>query len=123
MGDVSAESSFDELVGGENGPEPDGNALVVGSGLGDDAAWLRSLGLRVVGSMCPLYATAISRRRFLDDGLSSFVTANGSQLPFARDTFSFVLESYTLQCLHHDLRREHYPETSSILKPGGLKCF
>ena len=104
-----------------NGSAPKGKVLVVGSGLGDDAAWFNSKGLEVIGFDVSPTATAVARRRFPNKGLS-FVTANGGELPFARDSFSFVLESYTLQCLERRSRRAVMAEAASVLSPEG-KCW
>jgi SAM-dependent methyltransferase len=96
-----------------------GRALVVGCGLGDDAALLASLGFAVTAFDISPTAVDWSRRRFGASGVD-FSVADVLKMPDAwKGKFDFVFEAYTLQVLPPDLRRRAARELAACPKPGG----
>ncbi len=94
-------------------------ALVVGCGLGDDAEELAHRGFTTTAFDVSPTAIEWCRRRFPDSGVE-YVVADLFQLPSDwRAAFDFVLESYTLQVLPAELRRQAMPAISDLVAHGG----
>jgi 2-polyprenyl-3-methyl-5-hydroxy-6-metoxy-1,4-benzoquinol methylase len=101
---------------------PDGNgrkALVIGSGLGDDAEELANRGFDVVAFDIAPTAIAWCQKRFPDSRVH-YVVADLFKVPAAwKASFDFVLEAYTLQVLPADLRAQAIPHIASCVALGG----
>lgn len=96
-----------------------GLALVVGSGLGDDAEELARRGFRTIAFDISKLAILWSQRRFPQSPVS-YIAANLFSAPEEwQGKFQFVLESYTLQVLPPDLRPEAIRCMASFVAPGG----
>lgn len=96
-----------------------GLALKVGSGLGDDAEELAERGYETTAFDISPSAIARSRARFPDSSVS-YVQADLFSAPTEwLGRFDFVLESYTLQVLPPELRREAIRCIASFVAPGG----
>jgi SAM-dependent methyltransferase len=94
-------------------------ALVVGCGLGDDAEELARRGF--VTTAFDVSPTAIRwcRRRFPKSDVK-YVAADLFRIPGAwKESFDFVLESYTLQVLPEEFRRQAIPAIAALVAPGG----
>lgn len=100
----------------------DGNgkpALVVGCGLGDDAAALAQAGFTVTAFDISPTAIAWAASRFPDLGID-FRTVDLFQAPEEWDgAFDLVLEAYTLQALPEDVRRRAIERIARFPAPGG----
>jgi ubiquinone/menaquinone biosynthesis C-methylase UbiE len=94
-------------------------ALVVGSGLGDDAEYVASLGFDTVAFDIAPTAIATARRRFPGSGVE-YVVADLLDPPAAwRSTFDFVLESITVQALPPTLHPAATAAVVGMVAPGG----
>jgi SAM-dependent methyltransferase len=94
-------------------------ALVVGSGLGDDAEYVASLGFDTVAFDIAPTAIGASRRRFPGSRVE-YVVADLLELPPAwRGAFDFVLESITVQALPPSLHARATAAVASAVAPGG----
>ena len=101
-------------------PSPSGQAIVVGSGLGDDAEELARYGFKTTAFDISETAIAWSRRRFPGSSVS-YVAADLFSAPGEwQARFDLVLESYTLQVLPPHLRREAVENIASFLTAGGM---
>jgi len=97
----------------------DSTAVVVGSGLGDDAEELARRGFEVVGFDISPTAIEWARRRFPDSPVE-YRTADLFSLPAVfEDAFDFVFEAYTLQPLPEGLRSTAIASVASLASPGG----
>ena len=93
-------------------------ALVVGSGLGDDAEYLAGLGCAVTAFDVSETAVGWCRRRF-PDSRAAYRVADLFALPAEwRAGFDFVLEAYTLQVLPEPLRPRAMEALAQTLAPG-----
>jgi len=102
---------------GTTGP---GQALKVGSGLGDDAEELSQRGFETTAFDISESAIAWSRRRFSQSSVS-YIFADLFTAPTEwKSKFDFVLESYTLQVLPPNLRPEAMRCIASFVKPDGM---
>jgi SAM-dependent methyltransferase len=100
-------------------------ALVVGSGLGDDAEQLAGRGFHVTAFDISPTAIRAAQQRFPDGPRPS----GGSIEHFAADIFhppakwnrffDFILEIYTLQALPASIRLDAMNKLASFLNPGG----
>jgi ubiquinone/menaquinone biosynthesis C-methylase UbiE len=98
---------------------PQGRALVVGSGLGDDAEALAARGLDVTAFDIAPTAIDWSRRRFPASPVD-YRVANLFELPAEWEgAFDFVFEAFTLQALPLDLRPAAATAIAGTLAPGG----
>jgi len=96
-----------------------GRALIVGSGLGDDAEELSRRGFETTAFDISKSAIAWSRRRFPQTAVS-YRIADLFSAPFEWEArFDFVLESYTLQVLPPTLRKDAVCCIASFVKPNG----
>jgi SAM-dependent methyltransferase len=94
-------------------------ALVVGSGLGDDAEHLARLGFDTVAFDIAPTAIARTRRRFPDSAVD-YVVADLLDPPAAwRGGFDFVLESITVQALPPSLHPAAIAAVAGMVAPGG----
>lgn len=100
-------------------------ALVVGCGLGDDAAELAQRGWRTTGFDISPTAIDWARQRFRGlpadvAGRLAFETVDLFHPPTAwRGRFALVFESYTLQALPAVVRAEAAAQVASFVAPGG----
>jgi len=94
-------------------------AVVVGCGLGDDAAALAGAGFTVTGFDLAPSAIAWCRKRFPDSAIT-FEVADLLRPPGAwRNHFDFVFEAYTLQAVPAGVRKEMFAPLASLVRPGG----
>src|SRR5216684_1884579 len=95
-------------------------ALIIGSGLGDDAEQLATWGFRTTAFDISETAIRASRKRFPATSVE-YCTANLLEPPSAwRRTFDFVFEANTLQVLPAHLRLRAIENIAGFLRPGGL---
>jgi ubiquinone/menaquinone biosynthesis C-methylase UbiE len=98
---------------------PRGRALVVGSGLGDDAEALAAHGLEVTAFDIAPTAIAWTRRRFPESSVD-YRVANLFELPAVwKGAFDFVFEAFTLQALPPELRPAAAAAIAATVAPGG----
>lgn len=96
-----------------------GRAVVVGSGLGDDAEYVASRGYATTAFDVSASATRAARRRFPGSRVE-YVTADLLALPDAwRGAFDLVVESITVQALPVAVRRHAIAAVGSLVAPGG----
>ena len=94
-------------------------ALVVGSGLGDDAEYVAARGFATVAFDVADTAVRIARRRFPDSDVQ-YLTANLLDPPDAwRGAFDLVVESITVQALPPELHRDAIARVADMVAPGG----
>ena len=102
--------------------QPQGNgktALVVGSGLGDDAEAIAELGFQVTGFDISPTAIAWSKKRFPNSQVNYLVDdlLNPSQINQSK--YDLVLESYTLQALPAQVRPKGIETISQLVARQG----
>ncbi|CRK57415.1 hypothetical protein [Alloactinosynnema sp. L-07] len=94
-----------------------GRALVVGSGYGDDAEYIRSLGYDVTAFDFSPSAVTLATERFPD---IDFRTADVLAAPAAwSGAFDLVYEAYTIQVLRGENRATAIKAISGFVAPGG----
>jgi ubiquinone/menaquinone biosynthesis C-methylase UbiE len=94
-------------------------ALVVGTGLGDDAEHVASLGFETVAFDIAPTAIAVARRRFPASPVH-YVVADLLDPPAAWiGAFDFVLESITVQALPPSLHPSAIAVVADLVAPGG----
>ena len=94
-------------------------ALVIGSGLGDDAEALSKIGFEVTGLDIAPSAIAWSQKRFPTSKVK-YVVADA--LKFEKtweNKFNFILESYTLQSVPNYIRQQIMKNITKYLRPLG----
>lgn len=97
----------------------DRRAVVVGAGLGADAAFLAGLGYATTAFDVSPTAVAIAEERLAGPGLT-FVTADLFALPPEWDqAFDLVVEIYTVQALPRSVRARATTSVGSLVAPGG----
>jgi len=96
-----------------------GRALVVGCGLGDDAAWLAARGLDVTAFDLSPTAIDWARRRFPDAGVDWRVADALEPPPTWAGRFDLVVEIYTLQVLPPAPRARALASLRRLATPGG----
>jgi SAM-dependent methyltransferase len=98
-----------------------GRALVVGCGLGDDAEEIvrRSRGLKVTAFDIAPNAIAWCRKRFPDSRVDYQVADLLNPPASFHQAFDFVFESYTLQALPTNLRKQAIAGVAGFVAPGG----
>jgi SAM-dependent methyltransferase len=95
-------------------------ALIIGSGLGDDAEQLAAWGFQTTAFDISATAITATKKRFPTTQVQ-YVAADLLAPPESwRANFDFVFESYTLQSLPPDLRQQAFPKIAEFLKPAGL---
>jgi SAM-dependent methyltransferase len=103
----------------ERQPATSGLTLVVGSGLGDDAAFLAAHGYRVIAFDISRSAIESARRRFPTSPVD-FRTADLLNPPAEwRQHFDLVVETYTTQSLPVRLRPTVVLHVGRFVAPGG----
>jgi len=96
------------------------SALIVGSGLGDDAEQLAAWGFQTTAFDISPTAISATKKRFPSTTVE-YVVADLLAPPESwRAKFDFVFESYTLQSLPPDLRAQAFASIAEFLKPAGL---
>jgi SAM-dependent methyltransferase len=94
-------------------------ALVVGSGTGDDAEFVASLGFATTGFDIAPTAIRLARQRFPESTVT-YQVADLFALPAGwSQAFDFVVENQTVQALPGDLRRHAIDAISGTVTPGG----
>lgn len=100
------------------------DVLVVGCGLGDDAAELARRGCRVVAFDVSESAVAWARQRFADASLAGSCEFRVADLLDLPDDLvasaGLVVEVRTVQSLHERLRDDALRAIASTVAPGGL---
>ncbi len=97
-----------------------GQAIIVGSGLGDDAEELARLGLKTTAFDISETAIAWSRKRFPESSVSYVVADLFSAPAEWKARFDLVMEAYTLQVLPTHLRKRAAEQLISFLSPDGI---
>ena len=98
----------------------DKKALVVGSGLGDDAEALSEIGFKVTAFDIAPSAIAWSQKRFPTSRVK-YLVANALKLEKSwENKFDFILESYTLQAVPDHIRQQIMKNIAKYLKPSGM---
>jgi len=95
-------------------------ALVIGSGLGDDAEQLSNWGFRTTAFDISETAIRTTRKRFPRSSVEYVACDLLNPPPSWSQKFDFVLEAYTLQVLPDALRPKAIENIISFLRPGGL---
>jgi len=94
-------------------------AVVVGSGLGEDAEYVASLGFDTTAFDVAPTAIRAMQRKFPDSRVK-YVVADLLDAPAGwRQAFDFVLESITVQALPPDYHAEATKRVTDLLAPGG----
>lgn len=94
--------------------------LVVGSGLGEDAAYLAAQGYRVIAFDISGSAIDAARRRFPTSPVDFRVADLLNPPPEWRHHFGFVVETYTTQALPVRLRPTVVLHVGRFVGPGGI---
>jgi ubiquinone/menaquinone biosynthesis C-methylase UbiE len=95
------------------------SALVIGSGLGDDAEQFGAWGFKTTAFDISQTAIEACRKRFPKSSVE-YVAANLLAPPAGWwRLFDFVFEAYTFQVLPPDLRVAAMEKTAEFLSPGG----
>lgn len=94
-------------------------ALVIGSGLGDDAEQLATWGFQATAFDVAPTAITAARKRFPKSSVDYTVADLLAPPNRWRQNFDFVLEVYTLQVLPPELRRKAIGRIAEFLRPGG----
>ena len=128
---VAAELGEAEVPWDRGGPNPllvewaqrrrpaGGRALVIGSGLGDDAEYVAGLGFETTAFDISETAIATTRRRFPASSVT-YRVADLLDLPAEwREAFDLVVESITVQSLPPRLHGEAIGEVIGTVAPGG----
>ena len=100
--------------------KPAKTALVVGSGLGDDAEQLASWGFKTTAFDISETAISAARRRFPASNVEYVAADLFSPPPCWIGHFDFVLEAYTLQVFPAEMRPKIMENISRLVRPGGL---
>jgi ubiquinone/menaquinone biosynthesis C-methylase UbiE len=96
------------------------SALIIGSGLGDDAEQLAAWGFQTTAFDISATAIGATKKRFPSTTVQ-YLAADLLAPPESwRAKFDFVFESYTLQSLPPDLRARAFVKITEFLKPAGL---
>jgi SAM-dependent methyltransferase len=94
-------------------------AVVVGCGLGADAAYVASLGFETTGFDISETAISVARQRY-DDGGVTFAVADLFDLPLAWvRSFDLVVEIFTVQALPDPPRAAAIANVGRLVGPGG----
>jgi SAM-dependent methyltransferase len=96
-----------------------GRAVVVGSGLGADAAYLAGLGFDTLGFDISPSAVAVARQRHSGSNVE-YVVADLFDLPQSwQQSFDLVVEIFTVQALPDPPRRAAISKVPGLVAPGG----
>lgn len=96
------------------------SALVIGSGLGDDAELLAAWGFRTTAFDISASAIRATLKRFPNSAVAYSAADLFSPPPAWHAAFDFVFEAYTLQVLPENLRPRAIEKIASFVKPRGL---
>ena len=94
-------------------------ALVVGSGLGDDAELIGSLGFDTVGFDISPTAIAIAQDRYPTSPVEYVVRSLFDLPPEWIEAYDFVFESQTVQSMPESMRADAIRAVRSVVAPGG----
>jgi SAM-dependent methyltransferase len=104
-----------------------GEVLDIGCGLGGNAAFLASRGLRVTGLDCAPAAVEQARARAAVWAAQvTFAVADATELAGYEDRFDTVLDSALYHCLTTDQRHEYLAALGRATRPGArlhVLCF
>ena len=95
-------------------------ALVIGSGLGDDAEQLSAWGYRTAAFDISESAIRATRKRYPKSDVDYAVSDLLDPPASFSHKFDFVFEAYTLQVLPSALRAKAIEKIASFVRPGGL---
>ena len=95
-------------------------ALVIGSGLGDDAEQLAAWGFRTTAFDISETAVRATRKRFPKSRVDYHLANLLEPPPIWSGQFDFVFEANTLQVLPALLRPQAMKSIAGFLRPGGL---
>ena len=95
-------------------------AMVVGSGLGDDAEALAALGFGVTAFDISPTAIEWSRRRFPDSAVNYLVADLFEPPADWIGAFDLVVEIYNVQALPIDMRQRACAAVTRLVAPGGI---
>jgi ubiquinone/menaquinone biosynthesis C-methylase UbiE len=99
--------------------EYEGNTLVIGCGLGDDAYALHKAGYHVVAIDVSQTALDMAKKRFVDADIE-FVKQDIFDMPKKYDKhFDFVFEALTIQSLPIEFREKMINAVAKTVKKGG----
>src|SRR5215204_1798914 len=104
----------------ERQPATSGLTLVVGSGLGDDAAFLAAHGYRVIAFDISRSAIESARRRFPTSPVDFRIADLLNPPAEWRQHFDLVVETYTTQSLPVRLRPTVALHVGRFVAPGGM---
>jgi SAM-dependent methyltransferase len=96
------------------------SALVIASGLGDDAEQLAAWGFNTTAFDISKTAIEATKRRFPKSAVEYVVADLFAPPPSWSQQFDFVFESNTLQALPAELRPPAIEKIAQFVKPGGL---
>jgi SAM-dependent methyltransferase len=96
-----------------------GRALVVGSGLGEDAEFVSGLGFTTTAFDISETAIRATRERFPDSAVDYRVADLLDPPAEWAGAFALVVESYTVQALPEALRAQATAAVASFVAPGG----
>lgn len=103
----------------EHGLAGPGRAMVVGSGLGDDAEFIAGFGYDTVAFDVSASAVAAARRRFPDSSVR-YLAADLFDPPAEwHHAFDLVVESLTVQALPNSLRSGAIAQVGRLVAAGG----
>ena len=95
-------------------------ALVIGSGLGDDAEQIAAWGFKTTAFDISQTAIKACRKRFPNSVVEYAAEDLLAPPAIWMRQFDFVFEAYTFQALPPDLRRVAMGKTAELLSPGGV---
>ena len=95
-------------------------AIVIGSGLGDDAEQLAAWGFTTTGFDISKTAIEATKKRYPDTRVEYVVADLFDPPPAWLRAFDFVLEIYTVQALPAELRPKAIEAIAQFVAPGGL---
>ena len=117
--DLSPNPNLVEWLDANCAPAEGGSALTIGCGLGDDAEELAARGLDTTAFDISQSAIDWCWRRFPESSVT-YLVADLFRAPTEwQGAFALVVESYTLQVLPPDLRREAIQRMMGFVAPRG----
>ena len=99
---------------------PGKSALIIGSGLGDDAEQLAAWGFQTTAFDISATAISATKNRFPSTKVQYIVADLLAPPESWGANFDIVVETYTLQSLPPDLRALAFTRIAEFLKPAGL---
>ncbi len=94
-------------------------ALVVGCGLGEDAEYIAGCGFRTVAFDVSATAIETARTRFPGSAVEYLVADVLDPPTQWREAFDLVVESFTVQALPRQVRRQATANVANLVGPGG----